>query len=96
MALQLEMMWRDLHLVILLDTTSEPGRTNPKARLVAFRRFDVPRLVRWPPKDGQPEPMLNETNVRWPLTMNGARVHGFRLELRREVRRPPADGRPAH
>ena len=96
MALQLEVMWRDLHLVILLDATSEPGRKNPKARRAAFRWFDVPRLVRWPPKDGQPEPVLNETNVRWPLTMNGARVHGFRLELRREVRRPPADGRPAH
>ncbi len=62
MVLHLEVMWRDLHLVILLDTTSEPGRTNPKARRAVFRRFDVPRLVRWPPKDGQPELTPNRPN----------------------------------
>ncbi len=55
----MEVMWRDLHLVILLDTTSEPGRTNPNACPAVCCRFDVPRLARWPPKDGQPELKLN-------------------------------------
>jgi hypothetical protein len=34
--------------------------------------------VRWPPKDGQPEPTLEQNLSREPKT----------------VRRPPADGRP--